>query len=462
MPDSDYRTTLDRLYRLRRFGMRPGLEVIRGLLGALGDPQLTFPSVHVTGSKGKGSVAAMAASILSRSGRRTGRFTSPHLTSYRERIEVDGRPISKRDVVDGVARIEAATDSLLRQGTIDRHPTFFEVTTALAFDHFRRRDVSQAVVEVGIGGRLDSTNVLDSRVGVITTIEAEHTDVLGTTLVGIAREKAGIFHPGALGVVGALPPEAHGEVTRHARELGVPLWLLHRELDASARELFAGGQRFSIRTPSRTLEVDLRLLGRFQADNAALAVGAIERFAERTGVSISNATIREGLHRTRWRGRLERLARRPDLFVDVGHTIESAGAVAESLGEIAPFEDPRENAILFGCLKDKPAERILDRLVPLAQTVVLVPVRSERARPVSELVRAAQGKFPRIAIAPSAVEGLALARAATGEEGFTLVFGSDYLAGELLRAIERRDEEEPDLSDPLSTSSAETGPGGHP
>ena len=203
-----YRRTLERLFERRRFGLRPGLEVERALLRALGEPARRFPAVHVTGSKGKGSVATMAAAILTAHGLRTGLFTSPHLASYRERIRLDGREISAAEVVTGLERVEQAGERLMRSRTIDREPTFFEATTALAFDWFARQGVDAAVVEVGIGGRLDATNVLDSRVGVLTTVELEHTDLLGPTLEAIATEKAGILHRGLAGVLGELPADA--------------------------------------------------------------------------------------------------------------------------------------------------------------------------------------------------------------------------------------------------------------
>jgi dihydrofolate synthase/folylpolyglutamate synthase len=442
-----YRAALDRLYRRRRFGLRPGLEVERALLAGLGDPQRNYPAVHVTGSKGKGSVAVMTAAILSAHGLRTGLFTSPHLASYRERIRRDGRTIAPGAVVDGVERIEQLSERLEADGRIDRSPTFFEVTTALGLDWFARQKVDAAVVEVGIGGRLDSTNLLDSRVGVLTTIELEHTDLLGSTLEAIAEEKSGILHPGMRAVTGALPDGPSAVVRRTADRLGVPLWRFGREFSAGDRELSDDGQSFSLTLPGLSLpRVELPLLGGFQIGNAALACAAAVRFLDAAGRKISPEAILTGLSRVRWPGRLERVARRPELYYDVAHTPESARAVAESLGEIAPLTDPAESAILFGCLRGKNVVRILGSLAPLAQTIVVVRVRSERAVPAAELRVAAAGLFPRIVEAPDAPTGLKLARVATGPDGLTLVIGSDYLIGELLRPT--GDADEPDLSDP--------------
>jgi dihydrofolate synthase / folylpolyglutamate synthase len=444
----EYRAVLDALYRRRRFGLRPGLEVISRILEARGHPERSFPSIHVTGSKGKGSVAAMAQAILTAHGIRTGLFTSPHLESYRERIRVDGTLIPPDAVVRGLAEIETTAHGLERAGAIDHAPTFFEITTALAFDWFARSEVRAAVVEVGVGGRLDATNVLDSRVGVVTTIELEHTDLLGDTLGAIAREKSGILHPGMTGVIGELPAEARAVVDSEAKQRGVRLWHLAAEVGVDGRALSEEGQSFDVRLPGRNIErIALPLHGRFQPGNAALAVGAVVRFAESTGFEVDERRVRAGLARLVWPGRLERVGRRPELFYDVAHTPESARLVAQSLGEIFPLADPAENAVVFGSLRGKNVPRILDALAPLAHTLVLVPVRSERSLPVADLRAHALGRFPRIVIAPSAVEGVRLARAATGADGFTLVVGSDYLVGELLRNA-HGGQDEPDLSDP--------------
>jgi dihydrofolate synthase/folylpolyglutamate synthase len=444
----EYRATLDALYRRRRFGVQPGLEVISALLDSLGHPELRFPSIHVTGSKGKGSVATMAQAILTAHGVRTGLYTSPHLESYRERIRVDGAPIEPEDVVRGVANVEAKAQALEKSGAIDRAPTFFEVTTALAFDRFARAGVEAAVVEVGIGGRLDATNVLASRVGVITSIELEHTDILGDSLAAIATEKSGIFHAGMTGVIGEIPPEARGVVDANAKRLGVRLWHLGAELHVDARELAEEGQTFDVHLPAHTLDgVTIPLYGRFQPGNAALAVAAVARFGETASLALDDRRVRSALSKVSWPGRLERVGRRPELFYDVAHTPESARLIAQSLGEMFPLADATENAVVFGSLRGKNVSRILDVLAPLARTLVVVPVRSERGLPTSEVRVQAVGRFPVIVLARSAAEGVRLGRTATGADGFTLVIGSDYLIGELLRDA-HGGSDEPDLSDP--------------
>jgi len=457
----EYRAVLDELFQRRRFGIRPGLESIHALLDGLGHPERKFPAIHVTGSKGKGSTAAMAQAILTAHGLRTGLFTSPHLASYRERVRIDGKVIPRSAVVEEVHRVETVAAKGESTGALERPPTFFEVTTALALDWFAREEVDAAVVEVGIGGRLDATNVLDSRVGVITTLELEHTDLLGPDLPSIAREKAGIFHPGMTGVIGELPETARPVVEAEATRTGVPLWHAEREVRVEGRTLSEDGQTFTVRVPGRSFpDVFIPLLGRFQPSNAALAVAATVRFAQALRLELDPKKVVAGLAGVRWPGRLERVGRRPEVFYDVAHTPESARALAQSLAEILPLASPEESAIVFGCLREKNVARILDALSPLARTIVVVPLRSDRGVRPSDLRVAAFGRFPRIVEARSAAEGLALARAGTGPDGFTLVVGSDYLVGELLRSSEEVDE--PDLSDPGRSASESAGATGSP
>jgi dihydrofolate synthase / folylpolyglutamate synthase len=446
---STYRETLEHLYGLRRFGTRPGLDVIRALLGGLGNPERSFRAIHITGSKGKGSVAAMAAAILGASGTPVGLFTSPHLQSYRERIQIGRRPIPAGEVVRGVARVRTIATELARTGAIDRPATFFEITTALAFDYFARKKVAHAVVEVGLGGRLDSTNVIDAPVGVITSIELEHTEVLGPTVNHIAREKAGILHRGMRAIAAVPHPSARAEIERHAEVEGVPLWHLGEEVRAGARTIEPAAQRFDVTHPGRAITgVAIPLHGPQQAGNAALAIAAADVYGEVLGFRVSDEDLRAALARVRWRGRAERLPGRPELFADVAHTPESARALGQTLVELRPLAVPEESAVVFGCLIDKLVEPIFDSLGLLARTIVVVPVRSSRSAATADLRRHAVGRFPRIVVAGSLRDGLRLARAATGPDGYTLVTGSDYLVGELLDELEHRPADEPDLSDP--------------
>ncbi len=218
------------------------------------------------------------------------------------------------------------------------------------------------------------------------------------------------------------------------------------------REIDEKGQKLQIATPHRTIDrVRIPLAGEFQAGNAALAIGAAEAFIREEAGRLSDTAIRGALAKIHWPGRLERISKRPDVYLDVAHTPESARAVGQALAEIYPFAEPSENVVVFGCLSDKQVEGILEAFSALATTLVAVPVRSARGLPLPEIRRAAVGRFPRIVLAPDAPRGLALARAAAGPEGFALVAGSDYLVGEILRSVRGADDGEPDLSDPVAT-----------
>ena len=444
-----YRSALEELYRLRRFGLAPGLETIRAVLAELGNPEEKFPAVHITGSKGKGSVAAMTAAILTAHGHRTGLYTSPHLVRYRERARVDGVEITPAEVVEGLSRVTTAVRALTRRGALERSPTFFETTTALAYDWFARSNVTAGVVEVGIGGRWDATNVLRSRVGVVTTLELEHTEVLGPTLEAIASEKAGIFHPGMKGVLGALPPSGRRVIEAAASRGGVPLWHLDREITVRERVASPRGQTFTVCWPTGgALEVHLPLFGRFQSGNAAMAVAAAALFLSAGGDRLKTAETHRALSHVKWRGRMQKVARRPPTYYDVAHTPESAAAVAESVAEMEPFADPKASAIVFGCLEGKNAGGMFSALQGLARTVILVPVSSQRGRSPASLRALALPYLPRVVLAPTAEQGMQVGRVAVGPSGVLVVVGSDYLIGELLRQGDPQADEEPDLSDP--------------
>jgi dihydrofolate synthase / folylpolyglutamate synthase len=262
-----------------------------------------------------------------------------------------------------------------------------------------------------------------------------------------------------LGVVGAVPSEARAMVERTTGPLGIPVWHLGEEIQVRDRTLSPRGQSFGVHLPGQEWS-DLRipLLGRFQPGNAALAVAAAQRFAERQGFALEMEPTRRALAHVHWPARLERKGQAPDLFYDVAHTPESARAVAQSLAEISPMADPSSSAVVFGCLRGKDVPSILDAFAPLARTLVVVPVRSERGFDPAELRTFAAGRFPRVVVARSAEEGLRLGRAATGPDGLTLVVGSDYLIGELLRGPNAPDDE-PDLSDP-GVGDRPTDPGG--
>src|SRR6267143_2029746 len=268
----DYQTTLEHLYRLERFGIKLGLENVRQLLSLLGDPHRGLRAVHVTGTNGKGSVCAYVAAALRATGYRVGLYTSPHLIRFNERIRVDGEPIADDDVLRLWSGMQPAIHAMTAHRAVD-HPTFFEVTTAMAFQYFRERGVDIAVLEVGMGGRMDATNVVDGLVSVVTRVDLEHTEHLGKTVDRIAREKAGIIKPSSRAVT--VTQEALPVIEARCREVHAPLSVLGRDVRAERTSFDLRGQEVRIRGPFGEIDVRTPLLGAFQVEHVAVAVAAL-------------------------------------------------------------------------------------------------------------------------------------------------------------------------------------------
>ncbi len=444
-----YDEALQYLWGLKRLGVRPGPELTEAVLKALGDPHRKFRAVHVTGSKGKGSVSAMVAAVLTAAGYRTGLYTSPHLLTYRERAQVDGALATPKEVVEGLSRVRSALEKLARSGRLSREATFFEVTTAWAFDLFARRKVDVAVVEVGLGGRLDATNVLGAPVNVITSLELEHTEILGPTLTDIAREKSGILHRGAWAVTGVSEGEGFAELRRQALKLGVPLWVLGREIRIDSRQVGPDRQTLDVTTPEgKHRGLSLPLLGTFQARNAALAVASLDLFRRVGKLAVPEAAYLRGLGAVRWPGRLQRLGEDPPFYLDATHTPESAREVTLSVKELHPGSDPAASVVVFSCLEDKRAGETLEALRPLAETALVFPLRSDRAAPLERLRKEAHPRFPRVMALPSVSEALEWGRRLVRPGGLLLAAGGVYLAGAVLEQVGSSPHEGPDLADP--------------
>jgi dihydrofolate synthase/folylpolyglutamate synthase len=414
-----YAEAVGRLLALRGgeyAGMRPGLERIEALLDALGRPERAYTLAQVGGTNGKGSTSAMLAAILRADGRRVGLFTSPHLVSFRERIRVDGQAIGEDAVVDGV---EALGTQIAR---VDA--TVFEATTALGLDHFARERVEIAVLEVGLGGRVDSTTVGRPVVEALGPIDFDHREFLGDTLAAIAAEKAAIFRSGTA-VSAAQPPEAEAVVVAHAARAGVPLLLEGRDLSVAVRARSLDGQRIDCAGPGWRLD-DLRLglLGAYQPGNALLAVTAA------LVLGAGERAIREGLARARWPGRFE-VRRRAGgwLVLDGAHNPAGARALAESL---AAYFGDASMTLVFGVLRDKDAPGILAPLLPRTRRVVLTASANPRAVSPDELRRLVPSGLP-LDVVPSV--GDALACAADPAIPLVCVAGSLSLIGDALRSL---------------------------
>jgi len=415
-----YQEAVARVLALRggeHAGMRAGLERVEGLLAALGHPEERYTLVQVGGTNGKGSVASMLAGMLKAAGRRVGLYTSPHLCSFRERIRVNAEPIAPDALADGV-------DAL---GTLIARfdASMFEATTAIALDHFAREAVDVAVLEVGLGGRLDATTVGHPAVTVLSRIDLDHQKYLGDTLAAIAGEKAAIIRSG-LALSAAQAPDAMDVILRRAREAGVPLSVEGRELAVTVEAKSLDGQRISCTGPDWALrDLELPLLGAFQPANALLAVAAA------AALGVDEGAIRAGLARARWPGRLEIVRRDPYLVLDGAHNPAGARALARSLPELfgeAPL------TLVLGLSEDKDAGAILGALAPLATRLVLTRASNPRAADPRTLAAALPAKSPPPEIADSAAEALRIAMG-PGQTPIVGVAGSLFLLGDVFTLL---------------------------
>jgi dihydrofolate synthase/folylpolyglutamate synthase len=425
------------LYGLRRFGWRPGLATIERLLSLVGNPHSRLPCVHVGGTNGKGSTAAILSAIVRAAGHRTGLYTSPHLLSFTERIRVNGEPIGEADIVALTEQLKTLCAAHFAPETTspfeDRlpHPTFFELTTAMAFLHFRQREVDTAVVEVGLGGRLDATNVIRPHVAVITNVALEHEEYLGRTVTEIAGEKAGIVKAGVPVVTGARG-QALDVIGRAASTLGAPLVPVPDAYRWRVRESTLSGQVFDLDGPRGSYEaLRIPLIGRHQIDNAVLAVAAAEA-ARDGGLRTDEAAVRRGLAMTEWPGRLQILEDKPRIILDGAHNPAGAHVLASFLAEHRA--ELGRLILVFGVLKDKNWAAMLDCLEPLADDIILTHPQTTRGADPAELRSVLRGRAEaRIAVVPA--EALALARSAAGPSDTILVAGSLYTVGAALRIL---------------------------
>jgi dihydrofolate synthase/folylpolyglutamate synthase len=391
--------------------------------------------VHIAGTKGKGSTAHLFAAALGALGYRVGLYTSPHLADVRERIRVDGALIPAPRLAAHLGRLRRA---LRTPALRHRPPTYFDLLTAAAFLEFRSRRTDWAVVETGLGGRLDSTNVVTPALAVITNVDYDHLEVLGRTLSAIAREKAGIVKPGVPLVCGMLAPAAGRRVAAAARKAGAPVWAAGRRLHRSrvvARGL--SGIRFDAATPRRAWRgVRLAVPGRHQADNALLVLGGLDRLEADGRLRVDPARVRRALARVRLPGRLEVHPGRPDLVVDVAHNPLAARAVADALGARGRRSGGRHGrtVLLFAAAREKDAGAMLRSLSAVTRAAVLVRVGHPRMRSLPDLLALARGLWPDPPVGASTpAEGLRLARALAGPGGRVLATGSFHLAGALSR-----------------------------
>jgi dihydrofolate synthase / folylpolyglutamate synthase len=417
------------LYGLEKLGIKFGLENIRTICAGLGQPQDAWPSVIVAGTNGKGSVSAMVDAGLRAGGLRTGLYTSPHLVRLEERFAVDGRPVGTVEMTDAVAAVRRAVDERRRAGALATEPTFFEVTTATAFEIFRRARVDIAVLEVGLGGRYDATNVATPRAAAITTIDFDHERFLGNTIAAIAGEKAGVIKAGMRVVVGETKAEAVEVIARACRERGAILLPAAEGVGAEVLRLEAGMAVVDLVTPVRRYgPLRLALRGRHQVQNAVVAVRLLEELGA-VGVPLPADAIAAAVTSVRWPGRLDLLGDEGGRTVlcDSAHNPAGARVLAGYLREVYPGGLP----IVFAIMKDKDVAGTLLPLLPSASRLIVTRARTERALDpgaLAESARRAGWRGP-IEIEPDSARAVERAWA-HGRE--VCAAGSIFLVGELL------------------------------
>lgn len=420
------RAFLERLAARRVFGIRPGLDTMTALCEALGHPEREFAVIHVAGTNGKGSVAALCDAALRAAGYRVGRYTSPHLIRVNERFTVDGEAVSDEALGAALDRVEAVCAA---RGL---EPTFFEVLTACAWVLFREAGVRLAVIEVGMGGRWDATNTVEAPlVSVITHVALDHCAILGETLEAIAGEKAGIVKSGRPVVMGAMDARAKAVIAAAAAAKGAPLCDASESVSVAVSRRTLHGQTLTCTSPRGTYPAGLtRLTGTYQTENAATALCVLERIAEQ-GIPVPPKAFAEALRTVQWPGRCQLIADDPPTILDGGHNPDALRALRESLKSL---HVRRRVALVCGFCGDKAVGEALREIAPLAETAWTVTLANPRSLPAEETALLARAAGIRRAVAaadlPSALE--AASAWAQGCQGTVVICGSLFLAGEVL------------------------------
>ena len=401
------------------------LEEIRILLEALRNPQLSFPSLLIAGTNGKGSTAATLASILKAAGQRTGLYTSPHLERPNERIRVDGAEISDADFARHYFRIHDRAQELVLEKRLPQMPSYFELLTALGFLYFAEAGIDIAVLEVGMGGRLDATNIVNPIASVITDISLDHMEWLGSTIAEIAREKAGILRQD--GVMITLPQ--HSEANQILGEVATELDVRGVSAASYVPSVDSGGS-YEVGVLGEEITVASPLIGEHQYRNVALAIAAAVELATRHGFSITPTSIEEGIRQTNWPGRLEEIERGGRTWIlDVAHNPAGAWALRSGLHTI--LGDERPQTLIFSCLRDKPVAEMAQILFPLFDRVIVVPITAARATPVEDLLAAAKSTGTEVEAVESVQQAIEHVESGSNSSdgSATVISGSVYLVG---------------------------------
>jgi len=433
----NYQQTLDYIYSFVNYETLPqprdkahfDLRRMEEVLSRLGNPHRLARTVHIAGTNGKGSVAAMVASVLVASGYRTGLYTSPHLERLEERIRVNGRLISEAELIGLVEQLEPEVEAVNAKATYGRLTTF-EVLTALAFAYFRQQEVDFQVVEVGLGGRLDATNVVSPGVAIITSVSFDHRDVLGDSLSQIAGEKAGIIKPESRVVSSPQASEVLQVIKEVCAAAGADLIRVGADVSWRGTGFDLAGQSLLVRGRLGSYELTIPLLGEHQLENAATAVAALEVLTE-AGATIPKQDIAGGLARVSWPGRLEVLHRQPLVLLDGAHNPDSARKLKQAIGEYFSF---KRAYLIIGASIDKDVGGVAAELVPLFDEVILTRAKHPRAAVPESIARDFRGCGARLHLTQNVVEALSLALALAGPDDLICASGSLFVVAEAAEA----------------------------
>lgn len=435
MLSNSYQQVLDYLYsfidyetmHVPRSAVNYDLRRVEELLFRLGNPHLAAKSVHIAGTKGKGSVAAMVAAVLMASDYTTGLYTSPHLNDLRERIRVNGELITEEELIALVERLKPEVEAVNEKATYGQLTTF-ELLTAVSFAYFKLKGVDFQVVEVGLGGRLDATNVIQPEVCIITSISLDHTDVLGSSLTEIAGEKAGIIKPGSIVVMSPQPDEVAQVIEKTCLNCDAKLVRVGNDVVWQSLGFDAERQLLQVKGRLDSYELSIPLLGGYQMGNAATAVAALEVLAEK-GFNISRDSIISGLAKVSWPGRFQILSHRPLLVVDGAHNPDSARKLKQSLVQYFAFD---RAILVIGVSSDKDVAGIISELVPVFDKVIVTRSRHPRAISIEQLIAAFRQYGVEVQAIEAVSEALSLALSMAGARDLVCVAGSLFVVGEAI------------------------------
>lgn len=424
--------TMEYIEELKQYGSVPGLDNIRNLCAKAGNPQEELRFIHIAGTNGKGSVLAFVSEILKCAGYRVGRYLSPSVMDYREKIQVNGRMITKKALAEGMTLLRGYCEELVREGK--NHPTVFEVETALAFWYFQQQKCDIVVLETGLGGELDATNIVtDTLVSVFTPISMDHMGILGRTLPEIASAKAGIMKKGAVAVSAKQPPEVFEVLRERAEKLSVPLYVAEPE-QINGRGSKLSGQKFAYK---EFRDLTISLAGRYQLTNAALAIEAVKALRSRRGGTewaVSDEAIRKGLEEAFWPGRFQVIAKKPYVIADGAHNRDGAKQLAESLRYY--FKD-RRLIYIMGILRDKEQEEIIKATAPLSELILTISTKGERGFSSYELAELCRSYQPNVTAMDGLQEALEAAYLLADKESVIVAFGSLSFLGELIPLVDK-------------------------